>query len=105
LKPIGLAAIKGKVTYEGPLPQRSDIQIPSNNKHKDFCLRGPQLLGDKRDMIREMAAKFLGELGSHAKPAIPALRRAVVDESCYVRMYAERALQAIDTLPPHASAT
>ena len=53
------------------------------------------LLSDERYMIRGLAAKLLGESGSHAKPAIPALQRALGDESRYVRMYAERALRSL----------
>ena len=49
-------------------------------------------------MIRGVAAKLLGQSGPHAKPAIPALRKAQADESCYVRGYAELALQALE--PP-----
>jgi hypothetical protein len=57
-----------------------------------------ELLGDERDMVRGMAAKMLGESGRHAKPAIPAIQRALEDESCYVRMYAERALRSLASL-------
>ena len=45
-----------------------------------------------------MAAKLLGESGPHATPAISALQWALEDESCYVRMYAERALRSLAPL-------
>jgi len=40
LKPDGFGTIKGKVTYVGDPPPRADIQIPDNNKDRDYCLKG-----------------------------------------------------------------
>jgi hypothetical protein len=40
LKADGWATIKGKVTYAGAAPAQAKINIPDNNKDKDYCLKG-----------------------------------------------------------------
>jgi hypothetical protein len=41
LEPVGFATIKGKVTYNGTPPTSPEIDIPSTNSDKNFCLKGP----------------------------------------------------------------
>lgn len=54
-------------------------------------------LSDSRRTIREAAAEVLGEMGSKAAPAIPALAKAMDQRGTYLSMLAGNALQAIGT--------
>lgn len=50
------------------------------------------LLSDPDERLRAQAARSLGEMGSAARPAVPALRRALFDGEGAVRVAAARAL-------------
>lgn len=43
IKPTGLATLKGKVTFEGAVPERASL-LPEfeKNQNKDHCLKGPK---------------------------------------------------------------
>src|SRR5205807_6062275 len=49
-------------------------------------------LGNTDSDVRRAAAKELGELGSEAKPAVPALIKALNDRDLFVRRFAAEAL-------------
>lgn len=53
-------------------------------------------LADRQPKVRAEAAHTLGLLGSGAKPAVPALARALKDEAASVREAAKQSLRKID---------
>ena len=54
------------------------------------------VLKDRSPYVRRAAAKALGQIGSEARAAVPALRTALQDADAGVRLSAEQALKDID---------
>jgi HEAT repeat protein len=58
-----------------------------------------RLVNDRHTGVRQTAALGLGEVGAAARPAIPALRKALADENHLVRKYADAALLRLGSNP------
>src|SRR5438128_746876 len=86
---LALAASPGHAADQPPRPPEPAYQ----GKPLSFWLKG---LKSPEVLVREESTLVLGEMGSGAVEAVPALKGALRDESSLVRVRAARALGKID---------
>src|SRR5262249_267462 len=78
-----------------PLPKSQALPVPAKGKNPEATALMKQLQ-EKDELVRLKAAKPTGKVGDDAKPALPALKEALLDDDEDVRSVAKQAIRKIE---------